>query len=42
MFGEDFLMFQRENQYTIKAESIKVNIVYISYEQLKREYKRLI
>lgn len=41
IFGEDALCFDRENNYTIKAIT-PVTLLIIKYEDLKREFKRLI
>lgn len=40
MFGEDSLIFDRTNNYTIKAVT-PITCLVIKFEDLKREFKRL-
>ncbi len=42
IFGEDNLCFERNNQYSIRVASNKLVVLAVTYNDLRREYKRLI
>jgi CRP-like cAMP-binding protein len=41
LFGEDALIFDRPNNYTLKATT-PITVLSIKYEDIKRDFKRLI
>jgi len=41
IFGEESLVFDTENTYSIKAIT-PLTLIYITYNDLKREFKRLL